>query len=43
MSDNKLYNLNITFKYKYYDKKLQKKVNYDYKILEGGKFLHHNI
>ena len=43
MSDNKPYNLNITFKYKYFDKKLQKYVNYDYNILENGKFLHSDI
>ena len=43
MSDNKLYNLNIIFKYDYFDKKLQKNVKYDYKILEEGKFLHSAI
>merc|ERR1712086_33745 len=37
------YNLNITFKYEYFDKKLQKHVKYDYTILEKGKFLHSAI
>ncbi len=43
MSDNKPYNLNITFKYDYFDKKLQKHVKYDYNILKEGKFLHSAI
>ena len=42
-NENKLYNLNITFKYEYFDKKLQKEVKYDYTILENGKFLHSDI
>lgn len=40
MSDNKPYNLNITFKYDYFDKKLQKYVKYDYSILNEGEFSH---
>ncbi len=45
MSDNENnpYNLNITFKYEYFDKKLQKEVKYDYTILNNGVFLHSDI
>ena len=39
-NENKPYNLNITLKYEYFDKKLQKYVNYDYRILKNGVFLH---
>jgi hypothetical protein len=42
-SENKPYNLNIAFKYEYFDKKLQKEVKYDFDILEKGKFLHSDI
>jgi len=40
MSDNNPLNLNIQLKYKYFDKKLQKYVNYNYNILNEGEFSH---
>lgn len=42
-NENKPLNLNITFKYDYFDKKLQKEVKYDYTILKNGEFLHSAI
>ena len=42
-NENKPYNLNIQLKYKYFDKKLQKYVNYNYSILNEGEFLHSAI
>ena len=38
--DNTPLNLNIQLKYKYFDKKLQKYVNYNYNILNEGEFSH---
>ena len=43
MNNEKLYNLNIIFKYSYFDKKLQKDLNYNYNILDKGKFSHIKI
>jgi len=40
MSDNNPLKLNIQLKYKYFDKKLQKYVNYNYSILNEGEFSH---
>ena len=43
MSNNEPLKLNITFKYKFYDKNQEKYVNYNYNILKNGSFNHKTI